>query len=489
MTAIAQTITAVQALNVPADTSSAEALSQAWQRLCERYLPFAPVGSIWRYSRAPQPDDPEQGWKLHVSATVLNAHSVLERIGPVLADGGVKFKAPVSLQELRKINAGLQQGYSQVGKIITVYPRTPAEAMAWAQRLHELTCAFAAPVIPFDLRLKPDSNVYYRYGAFRHWETETSAGQRTPALRDPQGNLTPDLRACPEAKPAWVENPFLSQFPPPCVPVAVSPLNTTYRAFRALAQRGKGGVYQALDLSVQPPRFCLLKEGRRHGELGWDGRDGCWRIAHEEQVLARLRASGIAVPRVYASFELEGNRYLVTEFIEGQNLQTLLDRQQRRLPLSRVLHYGREIANLVAAIHAAGWVWRDCKPSNLLLTAQAGLRPIDFEGACPLDQPDPLPWGTPIFAPPDSLAGNTAKSTVYDDLYTLGAVIYLLLAGRLPEDARPTPLEKLRRQIPAAVRAVVMELLTAPPRQRPAARAVAQQLKTALLAFERPAEL
>ena len=42
---------------------------------------------------------------------------------------------------------------------------------------------------------------------------------------------------------------------------------------RLHGQRGKGGVYQALDLNVNPPRLCLIKEGRKHGELTWDGRD------------------------------------------------------------------------------------------------------------------------------------------------------------------------------------------------------------------------
>lgn len=462
------------------ETSQARTLSQAWQQLCERHLPVTHADSIWRFSHDSQPGDLEQGWKLHISATVLNAVSLMEKVAPVLAGCGVKFKAPVSLQEVGRLNSGLYHGYSQIGKVITVYPRTSDEAVLLARQLHNLTSSFLAPAVPFDLRFQPESNVYYRYGAFKRLELRNAAGQAVPAIRDPRGNLVPDLRDTFAATPNWVENPFPHHDSAPVFTSRESPLSTTFRAFRALTQRGKGGVYQAFDLSLQPPRFCLLKEGRRFGEVGWDGRDGYWRIKHEEQVLTQLRTEGIAVPRVRASFDLDGNRYLVTEFIEGESLQALLFRQQRRLPIRRALQYGSEIATIVAGIHASGWIWRDCKPSNFILAAGSGLRPVDFEGACPIDQPDSEFWGTPGYVPATELAGNAARSTLNDDLYSLGAVIYLLLAGKLPESSRPTPLGQLRRNVPSPVCAIVMTLLTAPPKQRPGAQTVANALKMAL---------
>ena len=478
------TMKADSASGVPAGINYSHQLSRAWQELCDRYLPVAPASSAWRYSRAPNPGDPEQGWKLHVSATLLNANTVLERVAPFLAGCGVRFKAPASLQELGRINSGLRHGYSQVGKVITVYPGTTEEAVALAHNLHELTRSMPAPIIPFDLRFRPDSNVYYRYGAFKRLEMETPDGLRIPAIRDPQGNLVPDLRESAVARPAWVENPFIGQSQQQNAPSSESPLSATYRVFRALTQRGKGGVYQAVDLSAQPPRLCLLKEGRRHGELSWDGRDGYWRIQQEEWALEHLQASGVAVPRVYASFDLDDNRYLVIEFIEGESLQALLNRRRRRMSISSALRYGIEIASIISCIHSAGWVWRDCKPSNLMLTANGRLRPVDFEGACPIDQPDPPAWVTPAFTPPKGRAESEAGSTVDDDLYALGAVIYLLLAGRLPEGSGPTPLERLRRRVPATAREVVTELLTAPPRQKPGARTVARRLKAALSLLE-----
>src|SRR5213075_1577537 len=151
---------------------------------------------------------------------------------------------------------------------------------------------------------------------------------------------------------------------------------------------------QAIDTSGSPARLCILKEGRKHGEVDWKGRDGRWRIKHEVKVMGHLRRKGLQVPRVYASFAAGGNSYLVQEFIEGEDLARWLSRRQRRVSIKSALTLAVKLADLVSAIHAAGWVWRDCKPGNIIVTHSGEVWPIDFEGACSRDRPDPLPWGT-----------------------------------------------------------------------------------------------
>jgi hypothetical protein len=458
-------------------------LTGRWTELCARYLPVAPEDSMWRYSsRRPRRGDAEQGWKLHVSATVLNAHRVLEKIAPLLVGLDVSFKVPSSLEEVRRLNSGIHYSYSQVGKIFTVYPQTDEEAVRLARRLHVLTRRMSAPAVPFDLRYRPGSNVYYRYGGFTSLEMEMPGGVRVPAIKDLRGELTPDLRAPEKAKPAWVEDPFVAVRQPRRRTQTIdSPLKTTFRVFSALSQRGKGGVYQAVDLSVQPPRLCLLKEGRRWGELSWDGRDGRWRVRHEERVLSLLRESGIDVPRLYSSFELDGNYYLVTEFIDGESLHSLLRKRRRRISVARVLRYGIQLSDFIAQIHAAGWIWRDCKPMNLIITKRGELRPLDFEGACRMDRPDPMLWITPAFTPTRECVGNQAKTAVDDDLYALGAVIYLLLTGRMQEPlTAPIPVRRLRRNTPAEVCDLVWELINPGTRRRAPAHTIARRLKVAL---------
>jgi len=297
---------------------------------------------------------------------------------------------------------------------------------------------------------------------------------------DPQGELVPDVRESKNAKPEWISDPFsLQRHPRSRKKNAPSLQATRFRVFRALAQRGKGGVYQALDLGANPPRLCLLKEGRKNGEVAWDGRDGSWRVRNEEQVLSRLWTSGVNVPRVYSSFEVEDNYYLVMEFVEGENLHGFLSRLKRRLPISRVLTYGIQIAAFLGQMHEAGRVWRDCKPMNLILTPQRTLMPLDFEGACLADQPDPMLWGTPGFAPPEWRDADR-QTGLSDDLYALGSILYLVITGRVPAAADPLPVEEVRRHVPVELRDLVMRLLSSARDQRPTAEAVLLTLKSML---------
>src|SRR5204862_1881453 len=90
--------------------------------------------------------------------------------------------------------------------------------------------------------------------------------------------------------------------------------------FKAKAQRGKGGVYEAVDLSVLPVRPVIIKEGRRHGETNWDGRDGYALVQHEATVLRELRKAGLPVPEIFREFTKNRNRYLVLEQITGRPL-------------------------------------------------------------------------------------------------------------------------------------------------------------------------
>jgi Protein kinase domain len=434
-------------------------LNSRWQALCECYLPAAPEDSLWRYSRPFRQGDAAQGWKLHISATVFNAHLTLERISPLLIERGVQFKAPRSLEVLREINSGLQTSYSQVGKVITVYPPNEAEAVFLARKLHSLTRGLIAPAVPFDKRYQRRSNVYYRYGAFASFEIKLPNGELVPAIRDTKGELVPDVRGPGAANPPWVNDPFEKPSQRQNAATSDSPLKSSFRPFRALSQRGKGGVYQAIDLTGAQPRLCLLKEGRRGGEVDWSRRDGRWRVRHEKNVIGLLRERGIDVPCVYSSFESRGNYYLVMEFLAGENLNSFLLRRQRRLCIHDVLHYACQLSNFIARLHAAGWIWRDCKPSNLIVTNQKQLKPLDFEGACRMDKPDPLPWVTPAFK---LRRTNVAKciDIVADDLYALGAVIYLLLTGQLPDPKSvATPAEKLRRNTPRELSSLLTKLL------------------------------
>lgn len=420
-----------------------------------KYLPVKAKEEIWRLSREAKPHEPLQGWKLHISATLLEACDLFEKIAPFLISQDIQFKAPESLSILFKINCGLQYGYWQVGKFITVYPSTEKEAVKLARELHELTSEFISIAVPFDERYLPNSSVFYRYGAFAQIEIKNENGMSLPAVQHLSGHLVYDDRF--RAVPEWLSDPFQDK------PLknednsenVITPLMTTYKVIRAITQRGKGGTYIALDLTITPPRLCIVKEGRRHGEVYWNGQDGYYLVKNEFDVLNDLRKIYKDVPEVFSSFEVDGNFYLVMEYVVGKSLHDLMKTRRRRFSVKQVLFFAIEIAKIIAEIHQAGWIWNDCKPANLLVSPNKSLRPIDFENSYLIHQSAPFDWKTDGF----SKSAENQNSPYSNDLYALGAVVYFLLTGKLYDPDTPIAIGNLRRSVPKPLQEIVENLL------------------------------
>ncbi len=422
-----------------------------WNQLCELYLPIQFEDSIWRFSRETRLNEPSQGWKFHISATILEACDLFEKIAPFLISRDVQFKAPKSLEELAKINCGLHYGYWQVGKFMTVYPATASQAIGLAKELDDLTSKFISISVPFDNQYSPNSSVFYRYGAFQELEMLDEHGESIPAIKNPGQELVYDDRFQPV--PDWLPNPFqkAENYPEP----VETPLVTTYKVFRAITQRGKGGTYQALDFSTDPPRFCIVKEGRRYGEVFWNGQDGRYMLKNECKVLSALGRTYKAVPQILSTFEIDGNFYLAMEFVEGASLFDLMKVRRRRYSIKEIIMFAIEIAEIIARIHQAGWIWNDCKPANLIVTPSKSLRPIDFEGAYRINQPDPFDWKTEGF----SKQPSNQSSAFTNDFYSLGAVVYFLLTGKIYDTDAPLQIKNLRRQIPPRFQEIIENLL------------------------------
>ena len=225
----------------------------------------------------------------------------------------------------------------------------------------------------------------------------------------------------------------------------------------------------ALDLNSGKPRLCLLKQGRPNGEVTWDGRDGAWRVRNEQRVLDQLKSFGVPVPRVQSSFELDGNYYLIMEYLNGETLHEKLLSRSRRMTIAQVVYCGQQVARFIAQLHQAGWAWRDCKPMNIIVTSNGRLVPIDFEGAAPIDHPDPIKWGTPGFTAPAS-HHRIASNGVAEDLYALGSILFLLLTGVIYDPQRTLTIKASRRNVPTKLAQLIESLLSSEAGQRPTIR-------------------
>jgi serine/threonine protein kinase len=223
-------------------------------------------------------------------------------------------------------------------------------------------------------------------------------------------------------------------------------------------QRGKGGVYEALDLSVSPPRRVILKEGRRHGETDWLGIDGYTRLKHEARVLRSLAKAGLPVPQIFREFSQNGNRYLVLEHIAGNPLIPFGRTQPKRVSWPRAAKILKLLEPLLASLHGAGWVWRDCKPSHIFLR-RGQVRLIDFEDACEADASSRPSWRSKNYSMPNDRKRGVGPA---EDNYALGVIAFQFGTGKFPpRDPRARAAIYARTNCPKALRTQIDQLLDA----------------------------
>jgi eukaryotic-like serine/threonine-protein kinase len=170
------------------------------------------------------------------------------------------------------------------------------------------------------------------------------------------------------------------------------------------------------------------------------------RFVREAQVTARLRSEHVARIRDFGVLP-EGTPYMVMELLEGIDLRKAV-RQLGRLPLDKTLDYVVQACEGLAEAHAAGIVHRDLKPSNLFLTRRSDgsdlIKILDFGVAKMVQDVDRdeltsagMLLGSPRYMSPQQLRGSHDVDA-RADIWSLGAIMYEMLAGRAPFLAQTT---------------------------------------------------
>jgi eukaryotic-like serine/threonine-protein kinase len=235
-----------------------------------------------------------------------------------------------------------------------------------------------------------------------------------------------------------------------------------YRMVARLGQGGMSDVWRADDLVLgMPVALKLMHATTPAGQT----------VLLNEVRLAR-RITHPAVCRVFDIGEEGGQPFLSMELVEGEDLDALVHRVGR-LPPEKVADIGRQLCDALAAAHAQGILHRDLKPANILIDDNGSVRISDFGIAVMRDQRGPNTGvGTPGYMAPEQLTsgGSVSERT---DIYALGLVLYELLVGRHSFDPARPPSDLPRPStivggVPSALERVVMQALSADPRQRPA---------------------
>jgi serine/threonine-protein kinase len=259
-----------------------------------------------------------------------------------------------------------------------------------------------------------------------------------------------------------------------------------------------GEVYRADDLKLG--QSVALKFLPRNVET-----DEARRTRFLNEVKIARQISHANVCRVYDVGDVDGRQFLSMEYVDGEDLASLLLRIGH-LPKAKAVEIARQICAGLAAAHEQGVLHRDLKPANVMVDGRGRAKITDF-GLAVLaearDGQDPLA-GTPGYMAPEQLDGETA--TVKSDLYALGLVLYELFTGHRPFTASsPRELARLQREstptnpsahvegFDPAVERVILRCLRGDPKERPTtALAVASALpggdplQAALAAGETP---
>ncbi|MFI1783899.1 class IV lanthionine synthetase LanL [Streptomyces rubiginosohelvolus] len=418
-------------------------------------------GEFWCSVRPNGHRSGEQGWKLHLSATPLSAALVLAVAADVLVEERASFKFAGALDRVALLTGG-RADRGGGGKFITVYPDEPELFRRLARRLHAATLGLRGPRILSDRPYAPGSLVHYRYGVFSGVRTTTNDGDTDVRLRRPDGGLEKDRRQAWVITPAWAPPPFPEPMPSPeavarsgAVPSqprqAAGPqkpesgparksvrLNDRYVVAKAIRHAFKGGVYLATDEATG--RQVVVKEARAHVGVRMDGTGLQDTLRHEAEMLEALAPLGLT-PAAIELFAQGGNLFLAQEFVPGRTLRDRLVEQPVR-DLAEFLDLGRQIVEIVAAVHGTGRVLRDLSPNNLMVTPEGRVRLIDVEYLAPEGVPVRRGY-TPGYVGPEvsSLRDYDFTPPTYaSDLYGLGAVLLHLATGvdmLLVPDDRP----------------------------------------------------
>ncbi len=246
-----------------------------------------------------------------------------------------------------------------------------------------------------------------------------------------------------------------------------------YRVIGLLGKGGMGEVYRANDLVLgQQVALKFLPEtlGRNQSMIA--------RFYSEVRIARQVSHPNVC--RVYDIGETEGLLYLSMEYVNGEDLGSLL-RRIGRLPSDKAAEIARKLCAGLAAAHEKGILHRDLKPANIMLDGSGQIYIMDFglAGLASNMTGAEIRNGTPAYMAPEQLAGR--EVSIRSDIYALGLVLYEIFTGKRPfeasslaelmrmqESGTPTSISDVVSDLDPAVERIINRCLAPNPKDRPA---------------------
>ncbi|MHC9542417.1 MAG: serine/threonine protein kinase [Vulcanimicrobiota bacterium] len=249
-------------------------------------------------------------------------------------------------------------------------------------------------------------------------------------------------------------------------------LKGRYEVLEPLGRGASGAVYLVRDLTFggSDVRW-VLKEIELRG-LSFEEREEAGILFDKECTLLKS-LNHPAIPKLIEHFRHEDSAGLVMEYVEGKSLESLLKEEGRPLDVERTVEIAEELVSILSYLHDQNprpLIFRDLKPSNIMITGKGRLRLIDFGIAryhSPGKQKDTLVYGTPGFSPPEQYGlGQTDERS---DIYAYGATLYYLLTGEEPLQFcfNFPQLRSINSAVPGKLESLVMKCLSRDKTRRP----------------------
>ena len=260
--------------------------------------------------------------------------------------------------------------------------------------------------------------------------------------------------------------------------------NTQYllqQRYRILAQVGKGGfsaVYKAVDTRFDDHPVAI-KAITLSGLKPQEVIEATEAFNREMMVLSGLKHPNL--PRIYNHFSDIESWYLVMDFIEGTTLERHLERMRDGcLPIGEVMEIGLLLCSVLEYLHTRQppVIFRDLKPTNVMLTTSGRIALIDFGIARhfkPGQAKDTMPFGSPGYAAPEQY--GKAQTTTRTDIYGLGVMLHQLLTGDDPSQSpfRFAQLHLLDQPVLAELETLIMQMVEMDATKRPESIVVVKQ--------------
>ena len=231
-----------------------------------------------------------------------------------------------------------------------------------------------------------------------------------------------------------------------------------YRILGLIGKGGMGEVYRVYDLILNQSVALKFLSGARLNEAALA------RFRNEVRIARQVSHPNVC--RVYDIGFLEGSHFLSMEYLDGEDLASLI-RRIGRLPQDKAIEFARKICAGLAAAHERGVLHRDLKPANIMIDGRGQVRITDF-GLAALAQEVALGdirSGTPAYMAPEQKAGR--EVTARSDIYSLGLTIYEMITGKRRGETASDPSDIVKDLDPAVER-VILRCLEEDPKRRPA---------------------